>query len=96
MLDARTGGLQWYQQLVPNDAHDGDLTQAGPLFTTVIDDEERHLVATAGKDGVLRVLDCDTRERPSIEWCRGRVRRPEDFALSTGESWLTSAGERVE
>jgi alcohol dehydrogenase (cytochrome c) len=34
-----------------------------PLFETEIGDESRKLVATVGKDGILRVLDRETRER---------------------------------
>ena len=63
VLDARTGALEWYEQLVPNDAHDWDLTQSGPLFTAEIAGKERRLVSTVGKDGMLRVLDRETHER---------------------------------
>jgi len=47
-LDARTGRLRWYRQLVPNDFHDWDLTQAGPLVGG--------LIIAAGKDGIVRGL----------------------------------------
>ncbi len=62
VLDARTGKLQWHYQLVPHDTHDWDTTQAGPLFTSTIGGKTRKLVATAGKDGLLHVLDRETRE----------------------------------
>ena len=62
-LDVRTGELRWYEQLVPNDEHDWDLTQVSPLFRRSVGGVERNLVATVGKDGILRVLDRDTRER---------------------------------
>ena len=62
-LDARTGRLIWYDQMVPADDHDWDLTQASPLFTTRVDGVERKLIGTVGKDGVLRVVDRDSRER---------------------------------
>ena len=61
-LDIRTGELRWYKQLVPNDSHDWDLTQVSPLFQTVINGRESSLVATVGKDGVLRTIDRNTRE----------------------------------
>lgn len=62
VLDARTGKLQWHYQLVPHDTHDWDATQAGPLFTATVNGKSRKLVATAGKDGLLHVLDRETRE----------------------------------
>ena len=61
-LDIRTGELRWYKQLVPNDSHDWDLTQVSPLFQTVINGRESSLVATVGKDGVLRTIDRNARE----------------------------------
>jgi alcohol dehydrogenase (cytochrome c) len=60
VLDVRTGKLRWHRQLVPNDSHDWDLTHATPLFSASINGAMRRLVATAGKDGMLRVLDRET------------------------------------
>ena len=54
-LDAKTGKLKWCYQLVQNDAHDWDATAAA-LF----DSGGRKLVATAGKEGVLHVVDRET------------------------------------
>jgi len=62
-LDVSTGTLKWYEQLVPNDSHDWDLTQVSPLFEADVRGQRRKLVATVGKDGILRVLDRETRER---------------------------------
>jgi alcohol dehydrogenase (cytochrome c) len=62
VLDVRTGKLRWYNQLVPNDSHDWDLTQASPLITATINGAARRLVVTAGKDGFLRPIDRDTRQ----------------------------------
>jgi len=61
-LDVRTGKLRWFYQAVPNDEHDWDLTQVSPLFETSINGKTRKLVATVGKDGLLHVLDRQTRE----------------------------------
>jgi alcohol dehydrogenase (cytochrome c) len=61
-LDARTGKLVWHYQLVPHDTHDWDTTQVSPLFTSRVGGKSRKLVATAGKDGLLHVLDRETRE----------------------------------
>jgi alcohol dehydrogenase (cytochrome c) len=63
VLDARTGKLSWFYQLVPHDIHDWDTTQASPLFSTTIGGKTRKLVATVGKDGLLHVLDRDTRQQ---------------------------------
>jgi alcohol dehydrogenase (cytochrome c) len=60
-LDLRTGGLRWFKQLIANDSHDWDVTHASPLFTATVEGQPRRLLATAGKDGVLRTLDRDTR-----------------------------------
>jgi alcohol dehydrogenase (cytochrome c) len=62
-LDARSGALRWTQQLVPSDYHDWDLTHASPLFGAMVANRSRDLVATVGKDGMLRVLDRRTGER---------------------------------
>ena len=58
-LDVRTGTLRWHRQLVPNDSHDWDVTHAAPLFTATINGATRRLVATVGKDGMLRAVDRD-------------------------------------
>ncbi len=62
-LDARSGALRWYEQLVPADFHDWDLTQIAPLFRVAAGGKERDVVATVGKDGILRLLDRVTRAR---------------------------------
>ncbi len=61
-LNARTGRVAWYRQLVPHDTHDWDVTQAGPLYEATIAGKTRSLMATAGKDGMLRVLDRETHD----------------------------------
>ncbi len=62
-LDVRTGRLAWYDQLVPADDHDWDLTHVGPLYRAEVNGVARDLMATVGKDGILRVLDRETHER---------------------------------
>ena len=62
VLDVRTGKLLWYKQMVPNDAHDWDLTQVSPLFRANVGGRECRLVTTVGKDGILRSLDRDSHE----------------------------------
>ena len=63
VLDIRTGKVLWYDQLVPEDDHDWDLTQVSPLITVQINDRPRDLVVTVGKDGLLRAVDRVTHER---------------------------------
>ena len=59
-LDVNSGKLKWYYQAVPHDVHDWDLTQVSPLFTTTVGGAKRDLIAAAGKDGLLHVLDRKT------------------------------------
>jgi len=63
VLDIRTGKAVWYDQVVPRDNHDWDLTQVSPLIRTRINGEERELVIATGKDGMLRAVDRETRQR---------------------------------
>ena len=60
-LDVRTGKLRWYRQLIPNDSHDWDVTHVTPLLTATINGTARRLVTTAGKDGMLRAIDRDSK-----------------------------------
>ena len=68
VLDVRTGKRRWHRSLVPNDSHDWDLTHTMPLFTASATGTTRRLVATAGKDGLLRTLDRDTHEIVYRRW----------------------------
>lgn len=61
-LDVHTGKLNWYKQLVPADGHDWDLTQVSPVFQARVKGKMHNLVATAGKDGMLRVLDQESHQ----------------------------------
>jgi len=63
VLDIRTGKVLWYDQLVPEDDHDWDLTQVSPLITVAIDGRPRDLVITVGKDGMLRAVDRVSHQR---------------------------------
>ena len=53
-LDALTGKLKWWYQLLPNDEHDWDTT-----VVSLFDAGGKKLVATAGKDGILHVISRD-------------------------------------
>jgi alcohol dehydrogenase (cytochrome c) len=59
-LDATTGHLAWYRQFIPHDVHDYDVTHVGPVFKTAIGGSIRNVVASTGKDGLLRLLDRDS------------------------------------
>jgi len=62
-LHLRTGKLAWHDQMVPNDDHDWDLTQVSPQYRASVNGTMRNLIATAGKDGMLRVVDRDSHVR---------------------------------
>jgi len=62
VLDVRTGKLLWYKQMVPNDSHDWDLTQVSPLFQAKVGGRESSLLATVGKEGILRAVDRNNHE----------------------------------
>ncbi|MEX2552883.1 MAG: PQQ-binding-like beta-propeller repeat protein, partial [Actinomycetota bacterium] len=51
-----------HHQVNPGGRYNWDVNQAGPLFTTMVDGRERDLVTTVGQNGVLHILDRDTRE----------------------------------
>lgn len=57
VLDAKSGALKWYYQLVPHDVHDYDLGAPPALITTA---SGKRLVVVAGKNGYLYALDRDT------------------------------------
>lgn len=63
VLDAKTGKLQWFRQVVPHDLHDWDLTVTNPLYSAVIDGTSRSLVSVAGKDGILRAVDRESHKQ---------------------------------
>lgn len=53
-IDAASGKLLAYNQLVKNDSHDWDVDSAPMLATTR---EGRRIIASANKDGLLSILD---------------------------------------
>ena len=60
-LDATTGHLVWYRQFVPHDVHDYDVSHVAPVFKTVVNGSTRDVIASTGKDGLLRLLDRDSK-----------------------------------
>jgi alcohol dehydrogenase (cytochrome c) len=61
-LDAATGHLAWYRQFVPHDVHDYDVSHVAPVFKTTIDGSIRNVIASTGKDGLLRLVDRDSKD----------------------------------
>lgn len=61
-VDVRTGEMLWHYQVEPNGVHNWDTSQAGPVFSATIEGEERPLLATTGKNGLLHIIDRETRE----------------------------------
>src|SRR5277367_1138316 len=61
-LDATTGHLAWYRQFVPHDVHDYDVSHVAPLFKATINGSTRNVIASTGKDGLLRLLDRDSKD----------------------------------
>lgn len=53
-LDAASGRMLGYNQLVPHDSHDWDVDSAPALVTTRTG---REIIASANKDGLLSILD---------------------------------------
>lgn len=62
VLDVRTGKVKWHKSMVPNDSHDWDLTQVSPLYQTNVGGRDTRMVATVGKDGILRAVDRETKK----------------------------------
>jgi alcohol dehydrogenase (cytochrome c) len=56
-LDARSGALQWWHQVTPQDWEDKDLVAAPVLYRG---NDVRDILAFAGKDGYVRGIDRDT------------------------------------
>jgi alcohol dehydrogenase (cytochrome c) len=60
-LEAKTGRLVWYRQFIPHDVHDWDVSHVAPMFRTKINGAPRDVIVSTGKDGVLRLLDRDSK-----------------------------------
>jgi alcohol dehydrogenase (cytochrome c) len=61
-LDATTGRMAWYRQFLPHDVHDYDVTHVAPVFKTTIGGSTRDVMASTGKDGLLRLVDRDSKD----------------------------------
>ncbi len=63
VLDVRSGKLLWHKQTVPHDTHDWDMPVASPLFSAAVGGAKRDLVTLGAKDGLLRLVDRNSREQ---------------------------------
>jgi hypothetical protein len=61
-LDTTTGHLVWYRQFIPHDVHDYDVSHVAPVFKTTINGSPRDVIASTGKDGLLRLLDRESKD----------------------------------
>ena len=82
-LDARTGALQWWHQVTPEDWEDMDLVAAPVLYR---DSQARDLLVFAGKDGYVRGIDRDTRQE---------VFHTPVTTIETGPAMPSTAGVRA-
>src|SRR5260370_23781414 len=55
-LDAKTGRMLWYNQFIPHDVDDYDITHVNPIFKV----NSHTMIASSGKDGVIRVVESET------------------------------------
>ncbi len=74
-IDADSGRMKWHFQPTPHDDHDYDATQVTMLFDRRVNGRARKLLALAGRNGFLIVLDRVTGENllsqkifPEVNW----------------------------
>ena len=61
-IDPNTGELKWYHQYLPNNSLDLDYVYERLLIDLPVDGEERKMVVTSGKIGIIEALDRTTGE----------------------------------
>ena len=105
-LDARTGRLQWFDQLVPADFHDWDVTQVSPLFETTINGKQRkQLIGPVwterlGQDGsssspsslMVSAADGTCRPSPCLQPAEAQA-SPEKRQAEATASWTPASPE---
>ncbi len=85
-LDAETGKRKWHFQFIHHDLWDRDLPSPPNLFTLKHDGKMIDVLATAGKDGVMYVLDRDS-GKPIFPIVEKPV--PTEHPLDGDEPWPT-------
>ena len=76
-IDPTTGDLKWYHQYLPTDSLDLDYVYERLLIDLPVDGQERKLVVTTGKIGIIEALD-----RVTGEWLWGKETVPQNVVLS--------------
>ena len=82
-LDANTGAMKWYVQMIPHDVHDWDMSAPPVLFTTA---DGKAMLAAGSKDGNIYGVD---RTAHKIVYATAGVRRSGVNAVPT------TAGARI-
>ena len=86
-IDPQTGELEWYHQYLPNDSLDLDYVYERILVDLPFDGEDRQMVVTTGKLGIIEALD-----RVSGEWLWAEETVPQNVVASidpeTGEKTI--------
>ncbi|MET3927897.1 PQQ-binding-like beta-propeller repeat protein [Devosia sp. 2618] len=86
-LDPQTGDLKWYHQYLANDSLDMDYVYERLLIDLPFKGEERKMVVTSGKIGIVEALD-----RTTGEWLWAKETVPQNIVLSidqeTGEKTI--------
>lgn len=86
-IDPQTGELMWYHQYLPNDSLDMDYVYERILVDLPFEGEERQMVVTTGKIGIIEAID-----RVSGEWLWAQETVPQNIVESidpeTGEKTI--------
>jgi alcohol dehydrogenase (cytochrome c) len=77
VLDANTGAMKWYVQMLPHDVHDWDMAAPPVLFTT---SDGKSMFAAAGKDANIYGVDRTTHQ---IVYATAGARRSNVSAIPT-------------
>lgn len=75
-IDVNTGELQWYHQYLPNDSLDLDYVYERILVELPFKGEDRQMVITSGKIGIVEALD-----RVTGEWLWAHETVPQNVVL---------------
>ncbi|MHA6689767.1 outer membrane protein assembly factor BamB family protein [Devosia sp. A449] len=80
-LDPQTGDLKWYHQYLANDSLDLDYVYERLLIDLPFKGEDRKMVVTSGKIGIVEALD-----RTTGEWLWAKETVPQNVVLSIDQT----------